>query len=177
MGTTEQQRTLDREFVDDFAEHHAEAWAARDPEWIAQGCTEDVVWFDPALREPLHGRDAVRRFATETFRMVPDFVVTPTDRPCISLTEPRVLLPYRMTGTMTGPWEFLDLAPTGRSFEVDGVDSWEMRDGLIARYRTFYDGLELSRQLGFLPPAGSRRDRAMAGVQRVQARFQRRSGR
>jgi hypothetical protein len=80
-----------------------------------------------------------------------------------------------MSGTATGPWPYLDMAPTGRSFEIEGVDSWDMRDGLIARYRTFFDGLELSRQLGVLPPQGSRRDRAITRLQHVQARFQRRA--
>jgi steroid delta-isomerase-like uncharacterized protein len=177
MGTTEQQTTLDREFVEDFAKRYADAWAARDPERIAQGCTEDVVWTDPSLREPLHGRDGVRRFATETFRMCPDFMVVPTDGPYISPTEARVLLPYRMSGTATGPWVFLDMAPTGRSFEIEGIDSWEMRDGLIARYRTFFDGLSMARQLGVLPDQGSAGDRAITRLQHVQARFQRRSAR
>jgi hypothetical protein len=80
-----------------------------------------------------------------------------------------------MSGTATGPWPFLDMAPTGRSFEIEGVDSWEMRDGLIARYSTFFDSIDLSRQLGVLPPVGSAGDRAITRLQHVQARFQRRS--
>jgi steroid delta-isomerase-like uncharacterized protein len=175
MGTTEQQATLDREYVEDFARRYAAAWTERDPERIAAGCTDDVVWNDPSLREPLHGRDGVRRFATETFRMCPDFEVVTTDDPYISPSEPRVLVPYRMSGTATGPWVFLDMAPTGRRFEIEGVDSWEMRDGLIARYSTFFDGLDMARQLGVLPPQGSAGDRAIVRLQHVKARFQRRS--
>jgi steroid delta-isomerase-like uncharacterized protein len=175
MGTTEQQTTLDREFVEDFARRYAAAWEERDPERIAAACTEDVVWSDPSLREPLHGREGVRRFATETFRMCPDFTVVSTDGPYISPAEPRVLVPYRMSGTAAGPWVFLDMAPTGRSFEIEGVDSWEMRDGLIARYSTFYDSVDMGRQLGVLPPQGSAGDRAIVRLQHVRARFQRRS--
>jgi hypothetical protein len=78
---------------------------------------------------------------------------------------------------MTGPWEFLDLAPTGRAFEIEGIDSWVMRDGLIAGYDTFWDTSSLSRQIGVLPPVGSGAERAFARVQHVQARFQRRSAR
>lgn len=174
MGTTEQQRTLDREFVEDFERRYAEAWASRDPARLAELCTEDVVWADPALREPLQGRDGVRRFAAESFRMAPDFSVEATDRPYISPSEPRVLLPYRMQGTMTGPWEFLELEPTGRRFQIDGVDSWEMRDGLISRYETFWDTASMSRQLGVLPEPGSGADRIFTRLQHVQARFQRR---
>jgi steroid delta-isomerase-like uncharacterized protein len=175
MATTDQQATLDREFVEDFAHRYDEAWASRDPERVASMCTEDVVWNDPGLNEPLHGREGVRRFVTESLRMCPDFAVETLDGPFISPTRPRVLLPYRMSGTMTGPWVFQDMAPTGRRFEVEGVDSWEMRDGLIARYSTFWDTLSVSRQLGALPPAGSGADRALTRLQHVQARFQRRS--
>jgi hypothetical protein len=82
-----------------------------------------------------------------------------------------------MGGTVTGTWEFLDLAPTGRRFEVEGVDRWEMRDGLIARYNTFYDALDMSRQLGYMPPSGSRAEAAVTRLQHVQARFQRRFAR
>ena len=174
MRTTEQETTLDREFVADFARRYEEAWAAGDADRVAESCTEDVVWIDPALREPLHGRDGVRRFVIETVRMCPDFHVETIGGPCVVPGEPRVLTPYRMTGTATGPWPFLDMAPTGRSFEIEGVDSWEFRDGLIARYRTFYDGLDMSRQLGVIPPHGSLGDRAITRLQHVQARFQRR---
>jgi steroid delta-isomerase-like uncharacterized protein len=177
MGTTEQQTSLDREFVEGFARRYAEAWGSRDPDRLAELCTEDVVWSDPALREPLHGRDGVRRFVSESFRMAPDFSVDAIDVPYVSPVEPKVLLPYRMQGTMTGPWEFLDLAPTGRPFQIEGIDSWEMRDGLIARYDTFWDTASMSRQLGVLPEQGSGAERAFARIQHVQARFQRRGAR
>ena len=177
MGTTEQRQTLDRGSVEDFARRYDEAWASRDPDRVASLCTEDVVWTDPALREPLHGRAGVCRFVSESFRMAPDFTVVTLDGPYVSPTRSRVLLPYRMSGTMTGPWVFQGVAPTGRRFEVEGIDSYEMRDGLIARYSTFWDTMGLSRQLGALPAEGSVADRALTRLQHVQARFQRRSAR
>jgi steroid delta-isomerase-like uncharacterized protein len=175
MGTTEQRATLDREYVEDFAHRYAEAWASRDPERVASLCTEDIVWSDPGLPEPQRGRDGVREFVSASFRMAPDFHVEELDGPYISPTGPRVLLPYRMSGTMTGPWQFLDLAPTGRRFVVEGIDSWEMRDGLIHRYDTYWDTASMSRQIGVLPAQGSAADRVMGRLQHVQARFQRRS--
>src|SRR5918997_579085 len=108
MGTTEQQTTLDRDFVEDFARRYEEAWASRDPDRLPELCAEDVVWHDPALREPLRGRDGVRRFVRESFVMAPDFHVESTDAPYIASTGPRVLQPYKMSGTMTGPWALLD---------------------------------------------------------------------
>jgi hypothetical protein len=43
----------------------------------------------------------------------------------------------------------------------------EYRDGRVCRLRICFDMLEASRQLGLLPPAGSRAERAMAGAQRA----------
>ena len=177
MGTTEEQATLDREFVEDFAHRYGEAWRAREPDRIAALVAEDVVWLDPALPEVLHGRDAVREFATETIRMAPDLDIEELGDPFIAPAEPRVLLRYRMAGTMTGPWKYLDVAPTGRPFSFEGVDDWVMRYGLIAEYRTHYDSMGMSRQIGLLPEHGSAAERAFARLQHAQARFQRRGAR
>ena len=174
MGTTEQQETVDREFAEDFAARYAEAWASRDPRRLAEMCTDDVEWHDPGLREPLHGHAGVERFAAAAFRMAPDFQVEETEPAYVSQVKPRILAPYRMSGTMTGPWEFFEFAPTGRRFVVEGIDSWMIRDGLIARYDTYYDSADMSRQLGVLPEVGSSADRALTRMQHVQARFQRR---
>lgn len=168
---------LQRDHVEEFLEAFEDAWAARDPDRIAAAYTPDVVFEDPAVNETLLGREGVRRFATEIFRMAPDFRVVSTDRPSISPARPWVFVPYRMTGTATGHFDYLDLAPTGRRFEIEGVDRWEMRDGLIAHYRTFYDASDLARQLGMFPPVGSRAESAIMRLQHVQARFQRRAAR
>jgi hypothetical protein len=56
---------------------------------------------------------------------------------------------------------------------VDGVDQWTMRDGRIARYRAFYDMNELARQLGIVPAPGSRAERGMVALQRLQVRLPR----
>jgi hypothetical protein len=88
--------------------------------------------------------------------------------------EPRVLARYRMTGTMLGEWEYTNLAPTGHPFDLVGVDEWTFSDGLMSRYETYYDSVDMARQLGILPPVGSAMDRAMAALQHLRARFQRR---
>jgi hypothetical protein len=49
-----------------------------------------------------------------------------------------------------------------------------MRDGRIARYRAFYDMNDLARQLGIVPALGSRAERGMVALQRLQARLARR---
>jgi steroid delta-isomerase-like uncharacterized protein len=149
------------------------AWDARDPDAIAALCSEDVLWNNPTLPAPAHGREAVRDFTSATFTAFPDFTLEEIEPPYLSGWEPVVLSQYQCGGTMTGPWEPLRIAPTGRSFAARGVDRWEFHDGLLGRYDTFYDTLDMARQLGFLPPAASLRDRLLARLQNAQACAQR----
>jgi hypothetical protein len=57
------------------------------------------------------------------------------------------------------------------------VDEWTFRGELMRHYRSYYDALDMSRQLGILPPAGSGAERIAARLQHLQARFQRRKAR
>lgn len=42
--------------------------------------------------------------------------------------------------------------PTGKSFEVDQIHLWRLKDGLIIEHEAVRDDLALHRQLGLLPP-------------------------
>jgi steroid delta-isomerase-like uncharacterized protein len=163
----------DRAAIDAWSRRWFAAWDARDPDAIAGLCSPDVVWHDPALPGPAHGPDGVRDFTAATFRAFPDFTLEDLEPPYVSGWEPVALAPYEFRGTMTGPWEALRMAPTGRRMTVRGVDRWEFRDGLLARYETYYDSLDMARQLGFLPPVSSFRDRMLARLQNAQACAQR----
>jgi len=174
-GTTKAGAQLGPAFVEEWGKRYLEAWNSLDAEGVAAMCAEDVVWNDPGLAAPAHGNEGVRAFVRATEHAFPDFHVEDLGRPYISAEEPRVLSRYRMTGTMLGPWEYGNLAATGRRIEVLGVDEWTFAGELMSHYQTYYDSLDMARQLGILPPAGGAADRAMAGVQHVQARFQRRS--
>jgi ketosteroid isomerase-like protein len=175
-ATTKVRDRLDPGFVERWGREYLEAWNALDAGAVASLCTEDVVWNDPGLPSPAHGREGVREFVQATARAFPDFHVEELAPPAISETG-LVFGSYRMTGTMEGPWPPSNLAPTGARIDVLGVDEWTFRGELMCHYRTYYDSLEMARQLGVLPPAGGRADRAMARLQHLQARFQRgRSG-
>lgn len=176
-STTQPGVTLDSAFVEDWGRRYVEAWNALDADAVAELCTEDLVWNDPGLPEPLHGREGVRAFVRATAHAFPDFHVEELEQAYISTDEPRVLGRYRMTGTMLGSWEYANLAATGRRIEVLGVDEWTFTGELMSHYATYYDSLDMSRQLGILPPVGSAADRAMAPIQHLQARFQRRKAR
>jgi steroid delta-isomerase-like uncharacterized protein len=170
-------QALDLGFVEDWSRRYLEVWNAHDADAVAAFCTEDIVWTDPGLPEPVTGRSGVRAFVEATAQAFPDFHVEELEPPFLSAAGPRVLSPYRMTGTMLGDWEAAGLAATGARIAVLGVDDWTFRDGQLCRYSTYYDSLGMARQLGILPPADSAGDRLMARVQHLQARLQRRRAR
>lgn len=165
--------TLDPAFLDDFSHRWLEAWNRRDAEGLAALCTEDVEFFDPAI-DTVHGRPAVADWVRTCASAFPDYSFEESERPYISRDEPKAIAPWRMRGTNTGPIDPPGFAPTNKPIVLDGVDHWWFRDGLVARYRADYDSNGLLRQLGLVPPSGSRGERAMVGLQRAGARLKRR---
>ena len=96
------------------------------------------------------------------------------DPPALAVTGDVVLWGWYMEGTHRGALDPPGFAPTGRTMRVEGIDQWAMRDGRIARYRAFYDMTDVARQLGIVPAPGSRAERGMVALQRLQARLSRR---
>jgi steroid delta-isomerase-like uncharacterized protein len=156
-----------------FVERYMAAWNGCDTDAMAQLITEDIVWADPALPEPARGVAAVQEFMRASLRAFPDLHFSEPDPPALAATGPLVLWAWRMEGTHSGRIDPPGFAPTGRRIRVDGVDQWTMRDGRIALYGAFYDMNDLARQLGIVPAPGSRAERGMAALQRLQARFAR----
>jgi steroid delta-isomerase-like uncharacterized protein len=157
-----------------FVERYLAAWNSCDTDAMAQLITEDIVWADPALPEPARGIGPVQEFMRVSIRAFPDLRFSEPDPPVLAITGDEVLWAWHMEGTHRGDIDPPGFAPTGRTMRVDGVDQWTMRDGRIALYRAFYDMNDLARQLGIVPAAGSRAERAMVALQRLQARLARR---
>jgi steroid delta-isomerase-like uncharacterized protein len=157
-----------------FVERYVAAWNGCDTDAMAQLITEDIVWADPALPEPARGVPAVQEFMRTSFRAFPDLRFGEPDPPLLAVTGDVVLWAWYMEGTHRGAIDPPGFAPTGRTMRVDGVDQWTIRDGRIARYRAFYDMNDVARQLGIAPAPGSRAERVMVALQRLQARLARR---
>ena len=157
-----------------FAGRYMAAWNSRDTDAMAQLITDDIVWTDPALPEPALGIPAVQEFMRASFRAFPDLRFSEPDPPALAVTGDMVLWAWFMEGSHRGPIDPPGFAPTGHTMRVDRVDQWTMRDGRIARYRAFYDMNDVARQLGIVPAPGSRAERGMVALQRLQARLARR---
>jgi steroid delta-isomerase-like uncharacterized protein len=67
------------------------------------------------------------------------------------------LLAARLTVTGTHAGEFMGVAPTGRSFSVQHMHMYRVRDGKLVEHWACRDDLGQLRQLGLLPgPSGDR---------------------
>jgi steroid delta-isomerase-like uncharacterized protein len=104
------------------------------------------------------GPDGVRAFFTELFGAMPDFKFE-VER--VVAEGDHVAVRWRASGTFSGETAFQGIEPTGRRVTLTGIDLVHVRDGLIVHNDAFSDGLGLARQLGLLPPAGSRSDQGM----------------
>jgi steroid delta-isomerase-like uncharacterized protein len=173
---TAQAERLSEEFVIEFGERWGEAWANRDGEALAALCTEDIEFTDPAVGT-LQGRAEVAEWVRSFARGFPDYRFEDIEPPYIASDRPKVIYPWRMLGTNTGPIDPPGFAATGRSIVVEGVDHWWFRGELVERYRADYDSLDVMRQLGLMPESGSTIEKGMAGLQRlgktVEARLRR----
>lgn len=165
---------VDETFLRSFAEKWLGGWNDHDVEGLVSLCTEDVIWDDPALPAPERGHEAVRAYLRDTWTMLPDLAFTLPHPPMVGLEGPRAAQVWRMTGTMLGPDNSAGFAPTGKRIDVEGIDIYEFRDGLVSHYRGRYDLAEVARQLGLAPARGSRPEKVMAFMQRNSMRLRRR---
>jgi hypothetical protein len=166
--------TLDPAFVSDFAERWHAAWNAKDPARVAALCTEDVEVVDPSQPEPLRGPDGVRTLVGVLARGFPDYEFATTGPIYVAAAGRRAVMPWRFTGTLTGPLDPPGFAPTNGRVTFDGLDEWEFRGDLIARTRAHYDLNGAAVQIGAAPAPGSPGERIGVLVQRLDAARRRR---
>ncbi|MBL7177091.1 MAG: ester cyclase [Desulfobacteraceae bacterium] len=157
----------------------AEAWNGQDIERLLSYLDDDIYWDDPAMEEPARGHDMLKDFALSFWGAFPDVRYIPLQDIFLSPEQTKMAHRFTMTGTMLGqlPPGF---APTGRRFEIDGLEMIEFREEKVYRIITRIDGIKVAEQLGLLPPrlkAGSRKVKIVVFFQRLIAWYLRRSAR
>jgi steroid delta-isomerase-like uncharacterized protein len=163
---------LSIEWIREFCTRWLDAWNSHRVELVLELITEDVEIRDDSWPMTMHGHADCREFLQALWRAVPDMTFELLDGPYAIPGEARASFQWRGGGTFTGPMDPPGFAPTGRRWEVDGADFHEYRDGRICRLRVACDMMTVSRQLGLMPAAGSRGERAIARVQRGVIRVQ-----
>jgi steroid delta-isomerase-like uncharacterized protein len=160
------------EWIREFVPRWLAAWNSHEPDRVLEFLTDDVEIRDDSWPQTMHGHDDVREFLGALWRAVPDMTFELLDGPYVIPGEPRASFHWRGSGTFTGRMDPPGFAPTGRRWEVDGVDFQEYRDARIAKLRVIFDLMTVSRQLGVMPATGSTAERAMAAAQRGVVRAQ-----
>jgi steroid delta-isomerase-like uncharacterized protein len=132
-----------------------EAWNLHDIEGILEHLHPDVVWTDPTLEAPAHGKEAVRTVLKNTFTAFPDFHVPTEDFEIYPDAKTQTgVATWTISGTMTGRLD-TGVPATGRSVRIRGANQSRYRDGLICEYNQYFDSYELMVQMGMLPKATS----------------------
>jgi steroid delta-isomerase-like uncharacterized protein len=165
---------LTAEVARHFAERWVTAWNTRRAEAVLALCTDDVQWYDPLTARPEHGKAALAHYLKSLWETFPDLEMEWQEEPFLSLGGARVVFHWRMTGTMRGPLEPQGFAPTGRSLDAEGIDLFELRDGLVCSYTGFFDARGMAQQIGLLPATGSHTERLAVTAQRLSVRIERR---
>lgn len=109
----------------------------------------------------LRAPDGYRRWFGELFRAFPDFEFEVTDM--VAYGE-KAAVRWIARGTFNGQARFEGLSPTGAHVELEGLDLLTIVDGKIRENRAYTNEMEMARQLGAMPPAGSVGEKAMLGA-------------
>jgi len=109
----------------------------------------------------LRAPDDIKAWFGNLFRAFPDFRLEVTEM--VAYGE-KAAVRWHATGTFTGPGRFEGITATGASVELEGLDMLTIKDGKIVENQAYTNGVEIGRQLGAMPPAGSLGEKAMTGM-------------
>ena len=115
--------------------------------------------------------EGVREYFSTLFDAFPDFAFHILDT---TTAQDRTAVRWRATGTFAGPGRFEGFEPNGARIELEGCDVVMVRDGLIVTNHAYLDGADLARQLGVLPPVGSRAQTRLIALANLRTRARRR---
>jgi hydroxyacylglutathione hydrolase len=122
-----------------------------------------VAMWRPGGRENVRGQvdalapDGVRDFLNGIIGPFPDLVFTIVEK---TVQDDRAAYRWEATGTFTGT-TFQGVEPNGALLELEGTDVLIVRDGVIVENNAYADAMTVARQLGLMPPEGSRQEVGM----------------
>lgn len=128
-----------------------EAWNRHDIEGVLQHLQPDVLWVDPTLDEPAHGKVGAAASMANTFTAFPDFHLPADDfETFLDVEAQSGVAVWTARGTMTGRLD-TGVPATGKPVNVRGATLFRLRDGLVGEYRLMFDALDMMQQMGLLP--------------------------
>jgi hydroxyacylglutathione hydrolase len=152
---------------EDVARRYFDAVAARDLDaalalW-APGGVERIV----GQRE-VTAPDGIRELQNELNGAFPDLTWEVLD---VIGNQTRVAVRWRARGTFAGPGSFQGFVANGAHLEMEGCDVLTINaEDKIERLDAYLDSGDVARQLGVLPPAGSRAEQNLTRLANVKTR-------
>jgi steroid delta-isomerase-like uncharacterized protein len=138
---------LDEEFL--------ATWDTHDPDRALALLSDDIVWRDVSIPEPLRDKTAIRQFIQGWFTAFPDLSTVWKNR---VVTEDQVATEVRWTATNSGPMQMAPGAPvmpaTGKQVTGQGAYFLRVRNGQVVEVHSYPDVVGLMMQLGLIPPPG-----------------------
>jgi steroid delta-isomerase-like uncharacterized protein len=138
---------MDGPELQDFIDRYNAAWNDHDVETVVSLHTEDSVFENHVTGDVNVGREQIGRAIAGIFSVFPDLSFE-TRRAYIR--EDLVVQEWKARGTHEGTMtrSGMEVPPTGRKVEYNGMDVIPIRDGLVARKDVYSDSVTLLRQLG-----------------------------
>ncbi len=108
--------------------------------------------------EELIAPQGIRDYFGGVFAAFPDFRLEVLD---LTTARNRTAARWRATGTFAGPGEFQGYKPNGALLNLEGCDVVTVDEEQITSNDAYVNFAELGRQLGVLPPMGSRSEQRL----------------
>ena len=138
---------MDGDELQAFIDRYNAAWNAHDVDAIVTMHTDDSVFENHVTGDAYVGREAIGNAIGGIFTVFPDLAFE-TRRAYVR--EDLVVQEWTARGTHEGTMtrSGIEVPPTGRKVEYNGMDVIPIRDGLVARKDVYSDTVTLLRQLG-----------------------------
>src|SRR5581483_1817102 len=112
--------------------------------------------------------DGIREYFQTLFDAFPDFELEVLE---LTTYRNRAAVRWRGRGTFAGPGYYQGLAPNGARIDLEGCDVVVVSDDLIEHNDAYVDTGAIARQLGVLPPAGSKAEARLTALANVRTRL------
>ncbi len=109
--------------------------------------------------------EGVRQYFGELFGAFPDFELEVIET---TTSRGRTAVRWCARGTFAGPGTFQGFEPNGARLEIEGCDVVTVHDDLITHNDAYIDSGAIARQLGLLPPAGSKAEQRLTKLANVR---------
>jgi steroid delta-isomerase-like uncharacterized protein len=138
--------TLSRDEMVRLTEEFYAAMNSQDLDGVLARMDDSVVDHQLPPEMP-NGKEGAAAFFTMMFGSTPDMTFEILDT---IVSGNRAAIRSRVTGTQTGP--FMEMPPTGKSFDVEGIDIVDVNDdGKMVEHWGIFDFLGMMQQTGVIP--------------------------